>query len=451
MQIKSYDVAMNSTYDLASVKRSGSAYENLNSSRKDTQTHSLEDNGEAKTLTKTREKELKTDVSKTDALTGKLAAGLLKRISDVVSGRSQNGSLNKNDELTTKDQNFQNPTISTHLNIEQNSNVLYNSTGKRYVGADAVSALRTFESEEMSLSIKAQVQTTDKNIEVNLNVNLKRSFVELSNFTRAELELSDPLVISLNGQMPSLSDEKFEFDIDSDGTMWQISKLRDGSGFLALDKNENGAIDDGSELFGTKSGNGFSDLAEFDDDGNGWIDKNDSIFNKLRIWQKTDTEDKLIVLGESGIGAIFLGNVNSEFSIGLDNKLGQLRNTGFFLKDIGEAGLITQIDLVKSKDKKPEPNDTQTRIEKFIKHIDELSENLRKNIPQVPKKQIEIKTVNPLEIELRESKKALQTRLKYLKSRLAKESVINQKSIKSHIMLLESRLSDIEAQSAFKF
>ena len=37
------------------------------------------------------------------------------------------------------------------------------------------------------------------------------------------------------------------------------------------------------KLFGTSSGDGFKDLAEYDEDGNGWIDENDSIFNRLKV------------------------------------------------------------------------------------------------------------------------------------------------------------------------
>ena len=76
------------------------------------------------------------------------------------------------------------------------------------------------------------------------------------------------------------------FDIDADGEEESISYLQGGSGYLALDKNGDGVINDGSELFGTKSGDGFADLAEYDADGNGWIDENDPIFDKLLIWAK---------------------------------------------------------------------------------------------------------------------------------------------------------------------
>lgn len=80
------------------------------------------------------------------------------------------------------------------------------------------------------------------------------------------------------------------FDLDCDGKEEEISSLGKGSGFLALDKNGDGIINDGTELFGTKSGDGFADLAEYDEDGNGWIDEDDGIFSQLRIWTKNEKE-----------------------------------------------------------------------------------------------------------------------------------------------------------------
>lgn len=75
---------------------------------------------------------------------------------------------------------------------------------------------------------------------------------------------ADPLVINLNSSTAQVTDQKFYFDLDADGTADRISMLKSGSGFLALDKNGNGKIDDGSELFGTQSGDGFADLEEYD-------------------------------------------------------------------------------------------------------------------------------------------------------------------------------------------
>ena len=75
--------------------------------------------------------------------------------------------------------------------------------------------------------------------------------------------LFDPLVINIGTDSAKVSNQKFKFDLDSDGKEDSISMPTRGSAFLALDKNEDGTINDGNELFGTKSGDGFKDLREY--------------------------------------------------------------------------------------------------------------------------------------------------------------------------------------------
>lgn len=62
----------------------------------------------------------------------------------------------------------------------------------------------------------------------------------------------------------SLTERDFAFDIDLDGHADQIAFVGTGSGFLALDRNGDGEINDGSELFGPESGDGFAELAAYD-------------------------------------------------------------------------------------------------------------------------------------------------------------------------------------------
>ena len=97
------------------------------------------------------------------------------------------------------------------------------------------------------------------------------------------------------------------------------------------------------------SGDGFGELAVFDLDGNGWIDENDEIFNRLRIWTKDENgDDRLVALGVAGVGAIYLGKAAGEFTFKSqeDNSvLGAVTNTGIFLHENGTAGLVQQIDM----------------------------------------------------------------------------------------------------------
>jgi hypothetical protein len=146
-----------------------------------------------------------------------------------------------------------------------------------------------------------------------------------------------------------LTHTKFSFDIDADGRNDQIAFTKPGSGFLALDRNSDGKINDGTELFGALTGDGFSELADFDTDNNNFIDENDSIYDKLRIWQKDDDgRDRLLALGQTGIGAIFLGSIVSPFDIKTHDNilLGRVKSTGIFLRENGSAGSMQQIDLV---------------------------------------------------------------------------------------------------------
>ena len=194
------------------------------------------------------------------------------------------------------------------------------------------------------------VKTADgRQINFAMDVSMSRQFASrLDVSVRAGDAPVDPLVINLSGAPGMLTERKYSFDIDSDGDADQISFAGQGSGFLALDRNGDGAINDGSELFGPESGNGFADLAKLDGDGNNWIDENDPIFSKLRIWMKDEAgADQLVALGQAGVGAIYLGNVATEFAVkDATNALqGQVRSSGMFLRENGVAGVIQQIDL----------------------------------------------------------------------------------------------------------
>jgi hypothetical protein len=206
------------------------------------------------------------------------------------------------------------------------------------------------EQEYMSFHSKGVVKTEDgREINLNLKLNMSRTFVSRTDITfKAGDALIDPLVINLNGSGASLSSKTYEFDLDADGIMDRIAFTNAGSGFLALDKNKNGVVDDGTELFGPTMGNGFAELAMYDDDQNGWIDENDAIYNDLSIWMREDDgEPKLVALGMAGVGAIYLGHVETPFSLKdpANNTLGEIRQSGIFLFENGNVGTIQHIDL----------------------------------------------------------------------------------------------------------
>lgn len=195
------------------------------------------------------------------------------------------------------------------------------------------------------------VTADGRKISFNVSFSLGREFCReynMESMEQYERVVTDPLVINLDSNPVSLSDKTFLFDINNDGVKEEISALSESSGFLAFDRNGDGIINDGSELFGTASGDGFADLAAYDSDGNGWIDEADEIFSKLKVWIKTeDGKDMLLSLKEADVGAIYLGRTKSSFSLNdKDNNVnGIIRNTGIFLHESGDAGTIQQIDL----------------------------------------------------------------------------------------------------------
>ncbi|MBL0166087.1 MAG: hypothetical protein IPP85_02635 [Propionivibrio sp.] len=160
--------------------------------------------------------------------------------------------------------------------------------------------------------------------------------------------LRDPLVINFDGKAAELSGKRFAFDLDADGKSELIGALGASSGFLAIDRNADGHINDGSELFGTRSGNGFADLAAFDGDGNHWLDEADAAFTTLRIWQRDGAgQDTLSTLRDKGVGALYLGSTETPFALNdSENRpLAQIRASGIYLREDGSAGTLQQVDL----------------------------------------------------------------------------------------------------------
>ncbi|HXU92105.1 MAG TPA: hypothetical protein VFP33_00465 [Gallionella sp.] len=219
---------------------------------------------------------------------------------------------------------------------------------------------RIRESEQASFSAQGTVKTSDgQEIQFNLSVEMNRDFVKENNTSirqgdaapkpKPSPKTKDPLVINFNGTAAQLTDTKFSFDLDTNGKAESISFVGAGSGFLALDKNGNGAIDNGSELFGTKSGNGFADLAAYDSDGNRWIDANDAVYSKLRVWSKDARgKDSLSTLAEHNVGALYLGNAATPFDLknAANDLQGVVRSTGVYMNENGSAGTLQQVDLV---------------------------------------------------------------------------------------------------------
>jgi Ca2+-binding RTX toxin-like protein len=136
--------------------------------------------------------------------------------------------------------------------------------------------------------------------------------------------VTSPLVLDLdnNGFETKAKTDGVYFDLDNNGfaekTAWTS-----GDAFLTYDLNENGKIDNGGELFGNhtlvgneKAADGFEALSQYDENGDGFIDENDSVYQLMRLWNDNGngiSEDgEFKTLAEMGVNSIDLNQTAPE-------------------------------------------------------------------------------------------------------------------------------------------
>lgn len=159
----------------------------------------------------------------------------------------------------------------------------------------------------------------------------------------------DPLVLDLagNGFSTTGLSRPVRFDLDADGRMDSISAPSGDDALLALDRNGNGRIDDGRELFGDQHGaaNGFAELARFDDNGDGRIDAADAVFDQLRLLRfDAQGRQQLQTLSEAGVSAIELRARDVDIALGAYDQIAQL---GQFEFADGRSGKAADLLLAK--------------------------------------------------------------------------------------------------------
>jgi len=117
----------------------------------------------------------------------------------------------------------------------------------------------------------------------------------------------DPLVLALDGVGPKTTGQTGArpFDLARDGTVTLTSFVAGTTAFLALDRNENGRIDSGLELFGDQHGaaQGYEELAKFDGNTDGQINQEDPVFGRLQLLYGDGTTQPL---ADAGIQSISL-------------------------------------------------------------------------------------------------------------------------------------------------
>ena len=115
--------------------------------------------------------------------------------------------------------------------------------------------------------------------------------------------------------------------------------------YLAYDRNNDKQVNNGTELFGPQSGQGFAELAEFDDNGNGFIDPSDDIWQYLYLWRPNQ---QLLSMAEAKLGAFSVSSAATPMPL-LDkqqHKTGEIQRSGLAFTDDAKPVLVQQIDLV---------------------------------------------------------------------------------------------------------
>ena len=176
------------------------------------------------------------------------------------------------------------------------------------------------------------------------------------NFTGAEnfIRRRDPLTFDLDGDgIETIGidpNNPILFDHDGDGLKTATGWISADDAFLVLDRNSNGTIDNGTELFGdstplnggANAADGFAALTDQDSNHDGKVDSNDANFARLRLWQDLNQDGisqagELFTLNQKGIASITVAKTENSTLLPNGNVLADL---GHYTKTDGSEGAL---------------------------------------------------------------------------------------------------------------
>ena len=168
-------------------------------------------------------------------------------------------------------------------------------------------------------------------------------------------ETRSPLVVDLDGDGIETigTDEKVYFDHDDNGFAENTGWVGKDDGLLVRDLNNNGQIDNGTELFGNnsvlssgeKAANGFEALKELDSNGDNIFNNQDTAWNEVKVWKDTNSngvvdEGELLTLEQANISGI---NLDYQKGNTQDENNNSHAQTGTFIKTDGSTGTVTDV------------------------------------------------------------------------------------------------------------
>jgi Ca2+-binding RTX toxin-like protein len=167
----------------------------------------------------------------------------------------------------------------------------------------------------------------------------------------------DPIILDLDGdglETVGLASNVY-FDFDGDGVLTKTGWAAANDALLVWDRNGNGTIDTGAELFGdftmlpngTLAPNGFAALAALDSNGDGVIDASDPAFAELKLWRDASQDGQtgsgeLISLAEAGIVSLNLAHTLKNQVLANGNTLAR---EGTFTRADGTTGGMGEFRL----------------------------------------------------------------------------------------------------------
>ena len=164
------------------------------------------------------------------------------------------------------------------------------------------------------------------------------------------LRFMDPIVLDLDGDgfdLRSVEDGVI-YDIAGNGSEVQTGFVQGDDALLFLDSNGDGFCTSGKELFGNQEGaaNGFAELSEYDENNDGVINEEDSVYKDLKVWNDLNGDgksqaDEIRTLEEAGVSELSLGYEDTD----VDNAGNKITQQGTFSRNDGTVGRMVDVDF----------------------------------------------------------------------------------------------------------
>ena len=192
------------------------------------------------------------------------------------------------------------------------------------------------------------------------------AYMAVSSFTNTAFAASqtvaparrDPLILDLDGDGLETTGintaAPILFDHDGDGVKTATGWVKPDDAVLVLDRNGNGTIDSGKELFGdatplSAGGNaadGFAALAQEDSNGDGQVNASDTNFTNLRLWRDLNQDGisqtgELFTLASQGITALKVAKTSNSTFLANGNQIADL---GGFVRSDGSNGTLGAVE-----------------------------------------------------------------------------------------------------------